>query len=173
MSFLVIFRFISGQISTEKKFWDIFIAPKDSSLNFRGSLVSYFRAIMLIFAVMRISEDFGSPLPARPVAVKSGIHWPGRDVRAWIWTYRLWSSGQTRLEDGVKYLTPKIICSEVYFRCRSWIVYEIFVSKASRYQQMYIMSASRWKISRWIISGLLTFGVQPSMNWRNCKTKWW
>ena len=79
----------------------------------------------------------------------------------------------TRLEVGEKYLTPQIICSEVYFRCRSWIVYEIFVLKASRYQQMYIMSASRWKISRWIISGLLTCGVQPSMNWRNCKTEWW
>ena len=72
--FLVPKKFISGEVSAEKILGDIFIAPKDSSLNFRGSLVSYFRAIMLIFAVMRISEDFGSPLPARPVAVKSGIH---------------------------------------------------------------------------------------------------
>ena len=70
MSFSVNFWFIPGKISAEKKFWKIFIAPKDSSLNFRGSLLSYFWAIMLIFAVMSISEDFGSLLPARSVAVK-------------------------------------------------------------------------------------------------------
>ena len=45
------FRFISGEISTEKIVRKIFIALKDSSLNF-------------------ISEDFGSLLPACPVAVE-------------------------------------------------------------------------------------------------------
>ena len=70
MLFPVIFRFISGEISAEKNFSNIFIAPKDSSLNFRGSLFSYFWAIMLIFAVITIIEDFGSLLPARTVTVK-------------------------------------------------------------------------------------------------------
>ena len=50
--------------------WKIFISPKDSFLNFRGSLLSYFWAIRLISAVISILEDFGSLLPARPVAVK-------------------------------------------------------------------------------------------------------
>ena len=36
----------------------IFIAPKDSFLNFRGSLLGNFWAIVLISAVMSILEDF-------------------------------------------------------------------------------------------------------------------
>ena len=53
-----------------KKFsWNIFIEPKDSSLNFRGGLSSYFWAIVLISAVISILEDFGSLLPARTVTV--------------------------------------------------------------------------------------------------------
>ena len=48
-----------------------FIAPKDSSLNFKGSLSSYFWAILLISAVIAILEDFGSLLPARTVTVYS------------------------------------------------------------------------------------------------------
>ena len=48
----------------------IFIAPKDSSLNFRGSVFSYF-SIVLISAVMSILDDFGSLLPARTVTVKT------------------------------------------------------------------------------------------------------
>ena len=71
-SFPVIFRFISGEISAQF-FWDIFIAPKDSSLNFRGYLFSYFWAIVLMSAVISILEDFGSPLPARTVTVKGQI----------------------------------------------------------------------------------------------------
>ena len=41
-AFAVNFRFISGEISAEKNSWKIFIAPKDSSLNFSGSLLGYF-----------------------------------------------------------------------------------------------------------------------------------
>ena len=70
MSFPVNFLFISGEISAENFFWKIFIAPKDSSLNFRGSLFSYFLAIVLISAVISILDDFGSLLPARTVTVR-------------------------------------------------------------------------------------------------------
>ena len=56
--------------SRRKIFLNIFIEPKDSSLNFRGSLLSYFWPIMLISAVISILEDFGSLLPARTVTVK-------------------------------------------------------------------------------------------------------
>ena len=69
-AFAVNFRFISGEISAEKNSWKIFIAPKDSSLNFSGSLLGYFWAIMLISAVISNLEDFGSLLPPRPIAVK-------------------------------------------------------------------------------------------------------
>ena len=51
-------------------FWKKFIAPKDSSLNFRESLLSYFWAILLISAVIIILEDVGSLPPARTVTVK-------------------------------------------------------------------------------------------------------
>ena len=64
---------ISGQFPVKlslKKIRKIFIALKDSSLNFRG-LLGNFCVIVLIFAVISILEDFGSLLPARPVAVKS------------------------------------------------------------------------------------------------------
>ena len=61
------FRYIACEISAGK----IFLAPKDSYLNFKGSLLSYFWAIVLISAVMSIFGDFGSLLPARPVAVKN------------------------------------------------------------------------------------------------------
>ena len=68
------FRFISGEISAEKFFfWKNFIAPKDSSLNFRGSLLGYFWAIVRISAVISILEDFGSLLPARSVTVKAPL----------------------------------------------------------------------------------------------------
>ena len=40
------------------------------SVNFRWSLLSFFRAIVLISAVISILEDFGSLLPARSVTVK-------------------------------------------------------------------------------------------------------
>ena len=56
-------------------FLENFIAPKDSSLNFRGILQCYFGAIVFISAVMSIFEDFGSLLPARPVAVKYLYIW--------------------------------------------------------------------------------------------------
>jgi len=45
-------------------FGKIFIAPKDSFLNFRGSLFSYFPAFVLIAGVISILEDFGSIMPA-------------------------------------------------------------------------------------------------------------
>ena len=67
MSFPVNFRFIFGEISAKKYFWENFIAPKDSSLNFGGSLLSYFRAIVLISAVISILDDL---LPARTGTVK-------------------------------------------------------------------------------------------------------
>ena len=51
-------------------FSNIFIAPKDSSLNFMGSLLSYFSAILLISAVISLLVDFGSLLSARTVTVK-------------------------------------------------------------------------------------------------------
>ena len=77
MSFPVNFRFISGEISAEKFFWKIFIAPKDTFLNFRGSLLTNSWAFVLIFVVMSILEDFDSLLPAavpaRSVAVKERI----------------------------------------------------------------------------------------------------
>ena len=56
---------ISGLFSVHFR-WNIqrrnFIAPKESSLDFRGSLLSYFWAIMLISAVLSILEEFGSLL---------------------------------------------------------------------------------------------------------------
>ena len=70
MTFPAIFRFISGEISAEIFFSNIIIAPKDSSLNSRGSLLSYFWAILLISALITILENFGSLLPARTVTVK-------------------------------------------------------------------------------------------------------
>ena len=51
-------------------FWKNFIAPKDSSLNLSGSLLSYFWASVLISAVISILDDFGNLLPARTVTVK-------------------------------------------------------------------------------------------------------
>ena len=70
MSFPVIIRFISGEISAETTFRNIFIAPKDSSWNFRRSLLGYFWAIVLIFAVISILEDIGTLMPGRTVTVK-------------------------------------------------------------------------------------------------------
>ena len=64
---------ISGEISAEKNFLKILIAPKDSAFNFRGSLLNYFWAIVLISVVMNISEDFGSLLPARAVSAKDNV----------------------------------------------------------------------------------------------------
>ena len=62
------FRSIFGSFPVKfplrKKFWKIFIAPKDSSLNFRGSRLNYFRTIVLISAVISILEYFGSLPPA-------------------------------------------------------------------------------------------------------------
>ena len=64
--FPVIFRFISGEISAEK-------ISKDLFLNFRGSLLSNFWAIVLISAVISILVDFGSLLQARTVTVKEEL----------------------------------------------------------------------------------------------------
>ena len=61
---------ISGEISAEFFFSNIFIAPKDSSLNFRWSVFSYCLTILLISAVITILEDFGSLMPACSVTVK-------------------------------------------------------------------------------------------------------
>ena len=60
------FRSVSG--SFPAIFLNIFIAPKDLSLNF-FLLLSYFWAIVLISAFISILEDFGSLLPARTVTV--------------------------------------------------------------------------------------------------------
>jgi len=55
MSFPVNFWFISGDIFAKKLFFcEILNAPKDSFLNFRGSLFSNFWAIVLNSAVMSI-----------------------------------------------------------------------------------------------------------------------
>ena len=67
VSFPVNFRFISGEIYAEKICEENFIAPKDSSLNFRGIICSYFWAIMLIAAGISILDSL---LPARTVTVK-------------------------------------------------------------------------------------------------------
>ena len=71
--FLTIFGSFPVKFSPKKFVWKNFIAPKDSSMNFRGILWSYFWAIVLIFAVMSIFKDFGSLLPAHPVAVKINV----------------------------------------------------------------------------------------------------
>ena len=47
-----------------------FYSTKRFVLNFRGSLLDYFWAIVLISAVISILEDFGSLLPARTVTVE-------------------------------------------------------------------------------------------------------
>ena len=67
-------------------FWEIFIAPKDLSLNFTGSLLSYFWAIMLISVVMSIFEDFGSLLPARSVAVNWKIQFKTERSDVWMFS---------------------------------------------------------------------------------------
>ena len=73
MFFPVNIRFISGEISAEKIVLEYFIEPKDSSLNFKGSVLSYFWAIVLISTVISILDNFGSLLPARTVTVKNHI----------------------------------------------------------------------------------------------------
>jgi len=68
---------ISGESPAEKKFfWKIFIASKDSSLNFRGSPSSYFWAIVLISAVISILVNVDSLLQARTVTVKATCRGP-------------------------------------------------------------------------------------------------
>ena len=68
------------------------MAPKDSSLNFRGSLFNYFWAIVLISAVISFLEDFCRLLPARTVTVKCN-HFVCQCVRkCWllIWSPLYW-----------------------------------------------------------------------------------
>ena len=60
MSFPVIFVSFPVKFPPKKCAFEHFIAPKDSSLNFRGRLLSYFWAILLISTVITILEDFGS-----------------------------------------------------------------------------------------------------------------
>ena len=64
--FLIHFRWNSRW---KNVFLKIIITPKNSFLNFRGSLLSNFWAIVLISAVISILENFGSLLPARAVDV--------------------------------------------------------------------------------------------------------
>ena len=55
MSFPVIFRFISGEISAEKKFFEHFYSTKRFVFEFQGRLpLSYFWAIVLISTVISI-----------------------------------------------------------------------------------------------------------------------
>ena len=65
-------NFVSGQFSVHFRWTS---RRKKSFLNFKESLWSFFRAKVLISAVMSqlmtIFEDFSSLLPARPVAVKN------------------------------------------------------------------------------------------------------
>ena len=67
MAFPVNFRFISVEISAEKDFFGKFLFHQKIRLWISGT---YFWAIMLISAVTSILEDFGSLLPACPVAVE-------------------------------------------------------------------------------------------------------
>ena len=74
------FVFISGPLPVKrppkKKFRKIFIAPKVSSWNFRGSLLSYFWAITFISAVIAILDPFGTLVPRISATVKviNGSH---------------------------------------------------------------------------------------------------
>ena len=65
---------LPAKFPSKSFFGKIFIAPKDSFFNFKGSLFCYFQAFVLISAIISISEDFGSLLPARPVIVKLENH---------------------------------------------------------------------------------------------------
>jgi len=65
------YRSYSGKTSDQKNFRKIFIAPKDSSLNFKASLSSYFRASMLISAVIDILDPFGMLIPRNSAIVKT------------------------------------------------------------------------------------------------------
>ena len=69
----VIFRFISGKITAENFIPKNFMVPKDSSLNFRGSLFGYFCDTLLISVVNTLLRDSGSLLPARTVTVKQKL----------------------------------------------------------------------------------------------------
>ena len=73
MSFPVNFKFISGEISTEKIFLEKFYTTKRYVFEFQTNSWAF----VLISAVMRILEDFDSLLPAavpaRSVAVKERI----------------------------------------------------------------------------------------------------
>ena len=64
------FRSICGSFPVKKFSKYFYIPPKHSSLNFRGSLLNYFRAIVFISVVISVSEDFDRLLPARAVTVK-------------------------------------------------------------------------------------------------------
>ena len=68
------FVFISGPLPVKrlpkKKIRKIFIAPKVSSWNFRGSLLSYFWAITFISAVIAILDTFGTLVPRISATVK-------------------------------------------------------------------------------------------------------
>jgi len=67
------FIFISGSLPVKcplKKNEKNFIAPKSSSWNFRGSLLSYFWAITFISAVIAILDPFGMLVPRISATVK-------------------------------------------------------------------------------------------------------
>ena len=56
-----------------KKKFEHFYSTKRFFIDFQGSLLSYFWAILFIYASITILEDFGSLLPARTVTVKETI----------------------------------------------------------------------------------------------------
>ena len=69
---------ISGHFSVHfrwnfhrKKNFEHFYSTKRFFIDFQGSLLSYFWAILFIFAFITILEDFGGLLPARTVTVNS------------------------------------------------------------------------------------------------------
>ena len=68
ISFPVHFRW---NVHPKKKFRKIFIAPKVSSWNFRGCLLSYFWAITFISAVIAILDPFGTLVPRFSATVNS------------------------------------------------------------------------------------------------------
>ena len=68
--FRSIFDSFPVKFRPKKYFLDNIYITKRFVFEFQVSLLSYFLAIVLIFAVMSIFEDFGNLLPARSVAVK-------------------------------------------------------------------------------------------------------
>ena len=70
MSFSVIFRFNSVEISDEKNFFKHFYSIKRFVFEFQGESLELFLSYLAHSAVIAILEDFGSLLPARTVTVK-------------------------------------------------------------------------------------------------------